>query len=554
MRKIISILFLILLLSFVSAWDPRENITLRDKYSINDGVSANFSIYYGNGSQLTNVIADVNLNTTQMDDSSGILTILESWLTSLFYTESEVDGIISGVNTTGNIQNLLNSTGIYSTYNLTYAGLIGNTSYLNNNTYNYNQTIPANLYTDSLNITQTDWINSVFLKITDLVSSVGNWSADKLNYYLISDVYNKTEVDTNLSNYILTASLPLENQTLVSCSNITGTVSDLCSITAGGDFSPSDFQESFDLNLTGVLPLENQTISYCGNITGSVSDLCTITDTTGGNTTEEMQDAIGSAFDVTLVYDDGGNSMGVNITEENNTIDNRINYYGLINNDSYLTTYNATYAGLINNDSYLSTYNETYDKWAYNMTTPFTTWVGSFAYNYNQTIPANSYTDAVNVTQTGWINTIFLKIADMFTKANIVSMISGNRTEIENDITANWTDLETRKLNLTDQRFNETALALSINTTGNIQNLLNSTGIYSTYNATYAAKVSFPGWTNVAWKNETNVFSENQNFSQNISISSFNKFCLDGENPCLRFICYNGSSILISNNDGSVSC
>ena len=57
---------------------------------------------------------------------------------------------------------------------------------------------------------------SAYVAIADLVGMVGNWSADK------SDYYNKSQVDNNLSNYILDASLPLENQTISHWNNITG--------------------------------------------------------------------------------------------------------------------------------------------------------------------------------------------------------------------------------------------------------------------------------------------------------------------------------------------
>ncbi len=43
----------------------------------------------------------------------------------------------------------------------------------------------------------------------------------------------------------------------------------------------------------------------------------------GGNTTEEMQDAVGGAFDNTLEYDDAGDVMGVNMTFVNDTMDDR---------------------------------------------------------------------------------------------------------------------------------------------------------------------------------------------------------------------------------------
>jgi len=65
---------------------------------------------------------------------------------------------------------------------------------------------------------------------------------------------------------------------------------------------------------------------------------------------------------------------------------------------SWLSTYNVTYAGSVNNASYLSTYNATYDA----KVSDNSSWNQSFAdtlyagaeWDYNQTTPANSYTDA----------------------------------------------------------------------------------------------------------------------------------------------------------------
>lgn len=45
-------------------------------------------------------------------------------------------------------------------------------------------------------------------------------------------------------------------------------------------------------------------------------------------------------------------------------------------------------------------------EWGYNMTQPFTDWLSSFVYNYNQTIPAISYTDAVvSANNASWTST-----------------------------------------------------------------------------------------------------------------------------------------------------
>jgi len=48
---------------------------------------------------------------------------------------------------------------------------------------------------------------------------------------------------------------------------------------------------------------------------------------------------------------------------------------------------------------------------------------------YNQTTPANEYTDATNSSMTSWIESTFIKVVEFFTKSQIVSMIFGNLTE-----------------------------------------------------------------------------------------------------------------------------
>jgi len=88
---------------------------------------------------------------------------------------------------------------------------------------------------------------------------------------------------------------------------------------------------------------------------------------------------------------------------------------GIAYNATYESTYNATYALWAYNQTYngstynatydlwaynqstasSGTYNATYDTWAYNQSSPFYTWLSSFLYDYNQTAPANTYTDSV---------------------------------------------------------------------------------------------------------------------------------------------------------------
>jgi len=142
--------FLIALTVLVAAdFTPQGNINLRDYYNLTGALYINSTLYYGNGSQLTGVIGSANssdywdnmntINTTQMENSGGVLNILESWLKSLFYTKAEVNT---------NIEN-------------------ANTSVVN-------------------------WVDLLFPRFTELVNQVGNWSADKSDYYTwpVIDAFN----------------------------------------------------------------------------------------------------------------------------------------------------------------------------------------------------------------------------------------------------------------------------------------------------------------------------------------------------------------------------
>lgn len=55
------------------------------------------------------------------------------------------------------------------------------------------------------------WLESLFVKLTDLVGLVGNWSADKSNYY------NSTEINANISNAVNS----LDNASIIRESNTT---------------------------------------------------------------------------------------------------------------------------------------------------------------------------------------------------------------------------------------------------------------------------------------------------------------------------------------------
>ena len=135
-----------------------------------------------------------------------------------------------------------------------------------------------------------------------------------------------------------------------------------------------------------------------------------------------------------------------------------------------------------NEASWLSTYNETYNTWA-----------------YNQTTPANTYTDSVNASTASWIDLTFLKIANFFTK-------KGDGIYLTNDTDTIY--------------FNETQLNITIDARasggGGGSSLweTNGTSIYNSTvsqvgigTATPSAKMEVNGSVRF-FDNEINVFTE----------------------------------------------
>jgi len=107
---------------------PSGSVNLNPYAKKNDStqnITANY--FFGNGSQLT-----------------GIMEGNLSWNESLAHT-------LFAPNTTGGIQSLINSTGVYSTYNVTYAGLINNASYLSTYNATYNAKADYQFTTNNFN-------------------------------------------------------------------------------------------------------------------------------------------------------------------------------------------------------------------------------------------------------------------------------------------------------------------------------------------------------------------------------------------------------------------
>jgi len=202
-------------------------------------------------------------------------------------------------------------------------------------------------------------------------------------------------------------------------------------------------------------------------------------------------------------------------------------------NSTWSSTYNATYHGLINNASYLSTYNETYDSYSYNQTeggdSRFLNLSGT---NANQNINIGDYNitaQDLNIT-----NEIYIKDKKVYDWLYNMTIGGGdynyNETLVIEGDYGQWfynmtigggggfsaSDFQASfNLNISDweYNYNQTFPAISfVNsaisnnmTIDFLQELLNSTNIYSTYNATYEA---FNDTANIqGLLNSTNIYS-----------------------------------------------
>ncbi|MFW9872062.1 MAG: hypothetical protein ACFFG0_03095 [Candidatus Thorarchaeota archaeon] len=229
MKKCLILITLILLLNFVSAdWTPQGDINLRDIYDITQGVNATFQWFNGlfnwttndsytsfdgnllsfNESKLNSSIDErssilnVNssdkwddldtINSTQMEDNSGTLNILESWLTSF------INSWLSGKTTDDLTEG---STNLYDnqSWNETWADTLYWNEDENISALGYNLTID---YINGLNITTINENATLWSKyLSDYVFPT-NWTHNLgigFNDSSIIDIANDS-ISVNLSH------------------------------------------------------------------------------------------------------------------------------------------------------------------------------------------------------------------------------------------------------------------------------------------------------------------------------------------------------------------
>ena len=170
-------------------------------------MTANY--YFGNGTYLKDVndtLSQLNCNDDQVvkwnDTSSlwycsnvaaageplwtGNVSIFNSsWLST--YNQTTNDTLTNAINAVAAIGEPL-WTANYSTFltHITWAEVM-------------NGTLATVAYVDLQNASVVNWATSTFTSLSDIVDQVGNWSADKGNYYNITQI---AEINTSMLNYV----------------------------------------------------------------------------------------------------------------------------------------------------------------------------------------------------------------------------------------------------------------------------------------------------------------------------------------------------------------
>jgi len=147
-----------------------------------------------------------------------------------------------------------------------------------------------------------------------------------------------------------------------------------------------------------------------------------------------------------------------------------------------------------------------------------------FGYYNSTDFSIADYFTSAQILGFGYYNSTDFDIADYLTSASIFGFGYYNSTDFSiSDYFTSTQILGFNYWNSTHADFNKTYADTLYSTKAEPLWSANytayNTSWSSTYNATYHAKVSFPGWdANLAWINETNIFTANQNMTaKNIS-------------------------------------
>ncbi|MFA5764464.1 MAG: hypothetical protein WC915_06670, partial [archaeon] len=359
-------------------------------------VDSNFSLgiynltanyYFGNGTYLT----DINDTLSQLNCGNGQVVKWNSVSSGWYCADDNL-----GSNTTGDISSVLTNSSIY----LLGGSESGEISLTFNET-RLNATIDNKILTNNQSI--VNWITSAFVSITSLADRVGNWSLDKPNYYTKTDInnFNVSYLNTTNETYQLWA----YNQTIPA----------------------NAYTDIQNTSVTNYINSNNQSVTNAINDVASAGEPLWTANYTAFNTT--WSNTYNSTTNVSITNSITANNQSVtnSITANNNSVNsyiasnnNSIVSYVGIQNGSIVNWATATFTSvsdIINkvgnwsadkssyytktdinnfNTSYLNTTNATYNTWA-----------------YNQTIPANAYTDIQNTSMKNYVDSTFVNQSDM---------------------------------------------------------------------------------------------------------------------------------------------
>ena len=347
----------------------------------------NYGMYFNAESDIrSNIIRNSGLNGIVLDEYTDYSSIIGNTIIN--------SGQKSGSNT------ISNSSGLFTTGNVLGLIIEGNKIFDNQETKTQSYAIFCN--TTSVSGTNTYLGNYLLSNQVNSIGgncTTGTTSQNFISNYLMEDLTNTLRNNLTVSNLNVTNRI-LANviESLVdiifpsSNSNNPKMGSSFFNITSnsfyvyngtawkyvelGGHFIIKNLSDLSDLNISSI---ENgQVITY---------------DSNSGKWTNK-QPSMGDETDPIFMAENS--SLWAEAKNKYNSI-----YEATTNqwNENY-TTYSKYWA---NHSLWIE---QTYGEWFYNMTTPFTNWLEIFAYNYNQTTPANEYADSINTSLSSRIDGI----------------------------------------------------------------------------------------------------------------------------------------------------
>jgi len=173
-----------------------------------------------------------SFNSSELErQTNGNLGILDSFINLLidnrvtqsfvknlgFYNTTETDTEIENANNSMKNYvdtNYYNTTEI-DTQNTTMTNFVINTNssmktYVDSQDTTFNDSMES--YVNSVNNTQATWVDTLFVRFTELVGQVGNWTADKGDYYTSAETDTEIEnANTSMKSYVDTQDLTYNN-------------------------------------------------------------------------------------------------------------------------------------------------------------------------------------------------------------------------------------------------------------------------------------------------------------------------------------------------------